>query len=88
MKPLMLIFCLVLGHNKVLETRKENGYTIYYNVCTQCEMRRINKQLSEKPKALFKVHCIKMRAHGQKIVVKTIPISVPRKKSKVNFYVL
>lgn len=73
MKPPVLLFCLVFGHNKILEVQRKNGYSKYYTLCTQCKKRWFNKQLSDKPKIQFKNLEITMRAQAQKIAVKPIP---------------
>jgi len=42
-----IILCLITGHNKILERKKENGKEKYYTVCSQCNKKWYNKQLSE-----------------------------------------
>ena len=88
MKPLVWMFCQIFGHNKVLESKKEGRFTLYYTSCTQCERKWFSKKLWIIPKIQFKKYEIKMRAHGQKLIVKmTQPIMI-NKKPKVNFYAL
>ena len=46
----MKLTCLIIGHNKILEGKRENGYSQFFNVCSQCNKKWFNKQLSEEPK--------------------------------------
>ena len=87
MKILAYIFCLILGHNKILESKKEDRHTLHHTTCTQCQKKWFTK-LSSAPKIKFKKHSIKMRAQGKKIIVKTIQDEILLKKQKVNFYTL
>lgn len=41
--------CLIIGHNKILEEKHENGYSEFFSVCSQCNKKWFNEQLSEKP---------------------------------------
>lgn len=88
MKLLGLLFCLIFGHNKILESKRVDRNTVFYSLCIQCERKWIIKKLSNIPKIQFKKQVIKMRAHGQKIVINTIPQEILHKKQKINFYVL
>ena len=88
MKPLVYVFCLIFGHNKVLESRKEGRFTIHYTSCTQCERKWFTKKLGTIPKITFKKHEIKIRAQGQKIIINSAQHKIINKKLKVNFYAL
>ena len=81
------ILCLIVGHNKILYANKTKGRSQYFTVCSQCQRRWFNEQLSDKPNSSFKSQSIKIRAH-----VKTIIVNVPQrkmiKKQTVNFYLL
>ena len=88
MKWLTFISCLVIGHNKILESKKDGRFKIHYSKCTQCEKKWFPKKLSSVPKIKFKKYSIKMRAQGQKMVIKNIQQERLLKKQKVNFYAL
>jgi len=88
MKKLTFVFCLLFGHNKILETTKEDGFTIHHTTCTQCQKKWFPKKLSVMPKIKFKKSSIKMRAQGQKMIIKTVQEEVLLKTQKVNFYAL
>lgn len=88
MKPLTYIFCLIFGHNKILKSKKDDKFTTHHTMCTQCERKWFTKKLSTSPKIKFKKDSIKMRAQGQKMLIKTIPEEVLLQKQKVNFYAL
>ena len=88
MKWLSFIECLIIGHNKILEGKKDGQFTIHYTICTQCKKKWFPKKLSSSPKIKFKKSSIKMRAQGQKMIIKTIHEEMLLKKQKVNFYVL
>jgi hypothetical protein len=88
MKKLTFIFCLIFGHNKILESRKDSRFTTYHTTCTQCQKKWFTKKLSSIPKIKFKKYSIKMRAHGQKMIIKTVQEKILLKKQKVNFYAL
>ena len=88
MKWLAFICCLIIGHNKILESKKEERFTIHHTTCTQCQKKWFTKKLSSPPKIKFKKHAIKMRAQGQKMIIKTIQEEILIKKQKVNFYAL
>jgi hypothetical protein len=88
MKKLTFIFCLIFGHNKILEARKDRRYTIHHTTCTQCQKKWFSKKLSSVPKIKFKKYRIKMRAHGQKMIIKRVQEEILLKKQKVNFYAL
>ena len=88
MKKLAFIFCLIIGHNKILEARKEDRFTTHHTICTQCQKKWFTKKLSAIPKIKFKKYSIKIRAHGQKMIIKTAHEEISLKKQKVNFYAL
>ena len=88
MKPLVWIFCRIFGHNKILESKKEGNFIIRYTSCSQCERKWFTKPLGTIPKIQFKKHQIKMRAQGQKMIIKTVKIKISNQKPKVNFYAL
>ena len=88
MKWLVYVFCLVFGHNKILESKKERQFTLLYTRCAQCDKKWFSKKLGTIPKIRFKKYTIKMRAHGQKMIIKTFQHKVVNKKPKVNFYAL
>ena len=88
MKILTYLFCLIFGHNKILESKKSDRFTVHHTKCSQCKKIWYSKKLSAPPKIKFKKHTIKMRAQGQKMVIKTIQEKILLKKQKVNFYAL
>ena len=57
-------------------------------MCGQCERKWFTKKLSDIPKIQFKKQIIKMKGHGQKMIIKTIQHREVLKKQKVNFYAL
>lgn len=88
MKILTYVFCLVFGHNKILESRKENNSTTHYTTCSQCQKKWFTKKLSIIPKIKFKKYPIKMRAQGKKMIIKKFEEEMLITKQKVNFYAL
>ncbi len=88
MKLLTFVFCMIFGHNKILDSRKEGRFTIHHTRCTQCQKNWVTKGLGSAHKIKFKKYQIKMRAQGQKIIIKTIQEEILLKKQKVNFYAL
>jgi len=92
MKILRYLGCMIIGHNKVLEHRIEDGYDVYFTICTQCNKKWKMKGLSEKPQAIIKTHTIKIRAHGKIIPTSIEPeIAIPKKTHKkqlVNIYLI
>jgi len=88
MKLLTFVFCLIFGHNKILDPRREGRFAIHHTTCTQCQKKWFTKGLSSTPKIKFKKHEIKIRAQGQKMIIKTIQEGTLLKKQKVNFYAL
>ena len=92
MKILRYLGCMIIGHNKVLEHRIEDGYDVYFTICTQCNKKWKMKELSEKPQAIIKTHTIKIRAHGKIIPTLIEPeIAIPKKihkKQLVNIYLI
>ena len=87
MKWLTFVWCLIIGHNKILVSKKENRFTTYHSVCSQCQKKWNSKKLSTTPKIKFKKYSIKMRAQGKKVVIKKFE-EVLVTKQKVNFYAL
>ncbi len=53
MKILRYLGCMIIGHNKVLEHQIEDGYDVYFTICTQCNKKWKMKELSEKPQAII-----------------------------------
>ncbi len=88
MKLLTFVFCMIFGHNKILDSRIGGKFPIHHITCTQCQKKWFTKGLSSTPKIKFKKYVIKMRAQGQKIIIKTIQEGILLKKQKVNFYAL
>jgi len=88
MKLLTFVFCMIFGHNKILDSRMGGRFTIHHTTCTQCQKNWFTKGLGSAPKIKFKKYVIKMRAQGQKIIIKTIQEEILLKKQKVNFYAL
>ncbi len=83
---------MIIGHNKVLEHQIEDGYDVYFTICTQCNKKWKMKELSEKPQAIIKTPTIKIRAHGKIIPTSNEPeIAIPKKtykKQLVNIYLI
>ena len=88
MKWLTYVFCLIAGHNKILESKKDNRFTIHHTTCTQCQKKWFTKKLSYAPKIKFKKYSIKMRAQGKKMKIQKFEEEVLLTKQKVNFYAL
>jgi len=92
MKILRYLGCMIIGHNKVLEYLIEEGYDVYFTICTQCNKKWKMKELSEKPQAVIKTHTIKIRSHGKIIPTSITPkIAIPKKTHKkqfVNIYLI
>jgi len=88
MKLLTFVFCMIFGHNKILDSGRDGRFTIHHTTCTQCQKKWFTKRLSSTPKIKFKKYEIKMRAQGQKIIIKAIQGEILLKKQKVNFYAL
>jgi len=88
MKLLTFIFCMIFGHNKILDPRWDGRFTIHHTTCTQCQKKWFTKRSVSTPKIKFKKYEIRMRAQGQKIIIKTIQEGILLKKQKVNFYAL
>ena len=88
MRILAYLFCMIIGHNKILEYKKDGKFSTYYTSCSQCQKKWFLKTLNTAPKIKFKKYSVKMRAQGQKMIIKIIEKEIPRKKQKVNFYAL
>jgi len=88
MKWLTFLFCMIFGHNKILDSRRDGKFSIHHSKCTQCQKKWFTKKLGNTPKIKFKKYEIKMRAQGQKIIIKAIHQEILLKKQKVNFYAL
>ncbi len=88
MKLLTFVFCLIFGHNKILGSGSDERVTVHHTTCTQCQKKWFTKKLVSTPKIKFKKYEIKMRAQGQKIIIKAIRREILLKKQKVNFYAL
>ena len=85
----MRFLCWFIGHNKTLEVKFEDGYSTFFDVCSQCHKRWLNKELSDIPK-ITKPKIVK---EPMKILVKPNLVKVRQKqlliqKSKANFCVL
>ena len=50
MKIICFLWCMLIGHNKVLEHWQVDGLDIYFTVCSQCDRKWRMKELSEKPR--------------------------------------
>ncbi len=88
MKLLARVFCLIFGHNKILDSGMGGRFAIHHTTCTQCQKKWFTKKLVSTHKIKFKKYEIKMRAQGQKIVIKAIHEEILLKIPKVNFYAL
>jgi len=88
MNRFALVFCLIFGHNKILDSGMGGRFAIHHTTCTQCQKKWFTKKLVGTPKIKFKKYEIKMRAQGQKIIIKTLQEGILLKKQKVNFYAL
>jgi len=88
MKLLTIVFCLIFGHNKILDSGIGGKFPIHHITCTQCQKKWFTKKLVSTHKIKFKKYEIKMRAQGQKIVIKAIHEEILLKIPKVNFYAL
>ena len=54
MKPWRYLICLIIGHNKILESNKNRKFTMYFSKCSQCEKKWLPKKLNESSKIIFK----------------------------------
>ena len=88
MKLLTFVFCMIFGHNKILGSGSDGRVSIHHTTCTQCQKKWFTKKLVSTHKIKFKKYEIKMRAQGQKIIIKTLQEGILLKKQKVNFYAL
>ena len=88
MKLLTIVFCMIFGHNKILGSGSDGRVSIHHTTCTQCQKKWFTKRPVSTPKIKFKKYEIKMRAQGQKIVIKAIHEEILLKIPKVNFYAL
>lgn len=88
MKLLTFVFCMIFGHNKILGSGRDGRVSIHHTTCTQCQKKWFTKKLVSTHKIKFKKYEIKMRAQGQKIVIKAIHEEILLKIPKVNFYAL
>ncbi len=79
---------MIFGHNKILDSGMGGRFAIHHTTCTQCQKKWHTKKLVSTPKIKFKKYEIKMRAQGQKIIIKTLQEGILLKKQKVNFYAL
>lgn len=79
---------MIIGHNKILESKKDGRDSIQYTSCSQCQKKWFPKKCNSTPKIKFKKYSVKMRAQGQKMIIKSIEKEIPIKKQKVNFYAL
>ena len=88
MKLRAFVFCMIFGHNKILDSGRYGSFSIHHTTCTQCQKKWFTKRSGSTPKIKFKKYEIKMRAQGQKIIIKTMQEGILIKKQKVNFYAL
>lgn len=88
MKLLTFVFCMIFGHNKILGSGSDGRVSIHHTTCTQCQKKWVTKKRVSTHKIKFKKYEIKMRAQGQKIVIKAIHEEILLKIPKVNFYAL
>ena len=83
----MRFICWIIGHNKILESKHQDEYVFYFDVCSQCHKRWLNTQLSDKPKIAkpviekkqSKIVQPNLQRERQKLMIQ---------KVKANFYVL
>ncbi len=68
MKLRAFVFCMIFGHNKILDSERHGRFSIHHTTCTQCQKKWFTKKPSA-PKIKFKKYAIKMRAQGQKLHV-------------------
>jgi len=69
MKLRAFVFCMIFGHNKILDSGRYGRFSIHHTTCTQCQKKWFTKKLVSTPKIKFKKYEIKMRAQGQKIII-------------------
>ena len=84
----MKFICWFIGHNKILETQRHDEYVFYFDVCSQCNKRWLNNQLSDKPKIGKPVIEKKQTTIIVRPTLKRIPQKQMIQKAKANFYVL
>lgn len=81
----MRLTCILTGHNKFLEKKIEDGHEIFYTVCSQCNQRKFNENLSDKPpiQPVKKPILVITKSIKQKIISgkRNLP-----KNTKGNFY--
>ena len=85
----MRFVCWFIGHNKILEVKHEDGDSTFYDVCSQCHKRWLNKELNVIPK----IAKPKIVNEPMKVLVKPNLANIRQKqlliqKAKANFYVL
>ena len=74
MKILAYLFCLIIGHNKILESKKSDRFTVHHTKCSQCEKIWYSKKLSATPKIKFKKQTIKMRTQKLTMTKTLLPV--------------
>jgi hypothetical protein len=88
MRFIRYILCLIIGHNKVLQTKKYDMCYTYFSICTQCNKKWFDKHLSEKLPELFKIHTLSFITQGQTAIIPGVEKKKINKIFGVNFYVL
>ncbi len=88
MKLLTFVFCMIFGHNKILGSGSDGRVSIHHTTCTQCQKKWFTKKLVSTHKIKFKKYEIKMRAQGQKIVIKPIHEEILLQIPQLTFYAL
>jgi len=81
------LFCLIFGHNKILESSIEEGFLKYFSVCSQCHKKWLNKELSR----IVYVESIKIPVQKETKILESLMIRIRKpihRKQITNIYVL
>ncbi len=81
----MKLACILTGHNKFLEKKIEDGHEMFYTVCSQCNQRQFNENLSDKPKMQPVKKSIQVMQESVKQNIISVKHNLPR-HTKGNFY--
>ncbi len=93
----MKLVCLLMGHNKILESIQDNGEFEYYTQCSQCHKNWRKKESFKFPKIfenkrqylkMPKIFGIKKEKPSEKNLKPIIVKVSPLKKPQTNFYAL
>ena len=88
MKILWKVFCLFVGHNKIIKAH-ENGIGLEYSsFCTQCHAQWKRPGFMKKNERKFSVTILQLKGQAKILPIPRKKNRVKSKKSVVNFYLL